>query len=193
MQEQPIAETDITDEEIAEFISGEPPFHTILEVWREVLSPAEKERNASITPQWASRICSKYGQLTYADMPVFRDWYFDSIAELRDILLAEISLDDESLNQATAEEDAEHNGAHYLNVLTNWQLAVLRWELEWDCTHPEAAASLAAIAEVHAMFFGEVGLTSLLDQIPFQFTEEDQKNLGQALQEFKEGWEGDGE
>jgi hypothetical protein len=189
----PIIDQPIKDSAIADFIDGEPSFHTILEVWREVLRPAQDSRTERITPQWASRICSKYDRLKFSDMPEFRDRYFGKIAELEDILHAVIASDDECLNQATAEEDVQHNSAHYIQILTDWQIAVLGWELDWDCTDPSAVAELAAISEVHTMFFGDVGITSLLDQIQFEFTDLHRDALGMALLNYKESREGDGE
>lgn len=189
----PIIDQPIKDSAIADFIEGEPSFHTILEVWREILKPAQDSATEHITPQWASRITSKYTQLVYADMPEFRDRYFAKIAELEGVLHAVIEADDECLNQATPEEDGEYNADNYLTVLTQWQIVVLGWELDWDCADPAAGAELAAISEVHTMFFGDVGLTSLLDQISFEFTDMHRDALGMALVNYKESREGDGE
>ena len=193
MNDQPMIDQPIKDSDIADFIDGEPSFHPILQVWREILSPGHEASKESITPQWASRICSKHQQLTFADMPAFRDRYFAKIAELEGILYAVIEADDECLNQATAEEDASYNSDNYITVLTEWQVTVLGWELDWDCTDPAAAAELAAVSEVHTMFFGELGLTSLLDQINFEFTDMHRDALALALQSYKESREGDGE
>lgn len=193
MTDKPIIDQPILDSEIADFIEGEPSFHPILQIWREVLSPAHEASKEVITPQWASRICAKYTQLTYADMPEFRNRYFAKIAELEGILHAVIEADEECLNQPTAKEDASYNSDNYITVLTQWQITVLGWELDWDCTDPAAAAELAAISETHTMFFGEVGLTSLLDQISFEFTDMHRDALALALQSYKESREGDGE
>lgn len=162
------------------------PYHSILEVWREVLKPAHTERKTKITPQWANRICTTYRELAFADMLEFRDRYFDKIAELESILLAEISSDDECLNVVTPEEDVEQNSHHYMNVLIDWQKAFLAWELAWDCADPDASIELAAVAEVHRMFFDQNGLTALLDQIKFVFTDDDRDLLAAALQELRD-------
>lgn len=192
MTDQPLIDQAIKDVSPAD-LNIDAPFHTILEVWREVLKPAQAAATEHITPQWASRITSKYAELKFADMPEFRDRYFAKIAELDGILYAVIEADEESLNQATAEEDVEHNSENYITVLTQWQITVLGWELDWDCTDPGAGAELAAISEVHTMFFGDVGLTSLLDQISFEFTDMHRDALGMALLNYKESREGDSE
>lgn len=160
-------------------------YHTILEVWREVLKPAQTERTKRITPQWANRIVTTYNGLAFADMLEFRDRYFDKIKELEDILVAEIDSDDECLNVITPEEDVEANSSHYLNVLINWQKAFLSWELAWDCADPDASIELSAISEVHRMFFDQNGLTALLDQIKFEFTDDDRDLLAAELNDLR--------
>lgn len=164
-------------------------YHTILEIWREVLKPAEAERTKRITPQYANRICTTYNGVAFEDMPDFRDSYFDKIKQLTAILEAEIEGDDECLKFTTPEEDVEFNSHHYLNVLIDWQRAFLTWELDWDTTHPDAALELAAISETHRMFFDANGLTALLDQIKFEFTDADRDLLASALQDLRESRE----
>ena len=167
----------------------ETTYHTILEIWREVLKPAAQEAQARITPQWANRICSAYRELNFADMPVFKNLYFDLIDEFTTILDVEIDGDEECLNLTSPAEDVEHNGKHYLQVLIDWQRAILTWELSWECTDVTAAATLAAISEVHRMFFDNTGLTSLLDNINFEITDDDRDLLASALQELRDSTE----
>lgn len=168
----------------------EPPqFHTVLEVWREVLKPIESERQANITPQWATRIVQSFADLHYNDMPEFQRRYFDKLTQFQDILLQEIAGDDECLNYDEPAEDVEHNAHHYKNVMMLWQMALLQWELDWDTSDPAAALELAAISEVHKMFFGQTGMTAYLDNIGLQFNDDDQAELLGAL----EGMRGDRE
>ena len=164
-------------------------YHSILEVWREVLKPARTERTTKITPQWANRIVTTYQGVDFGDMHHFRDRYFDKIAELENILLGEIELDDECLNVTKPEEDVEHNTHHYINVLTNWQKTFLSWELDWSAAASDAAVELAAISEVHRMFFDQNGLTALLDQIKFEFSDDDRDLLAAELQELRDARE----
>lgn len=189
---EPIETTEPTDAEIHEFISGpekgeEPSYHPILEVWREVLKPAKDEADAKVTPQWASRMVQSHVGIGFADMNAFRDTYFGKLADLENILLLEIDSDPDCLKVDTPEEDVERNSFHYSNLLMQWQLQLMQWELDWDTASPEAAVELAAISETHKMFFGPTGLTAFLDNIKFEYTEDDQELLGLALQELKEG------
>lgn len=166
-----------------------PSYHPILEVWRELLKPATELAAERVTPQYASRIVASYAGITFADMPEVQARYYGKIVELLEILDFEIGTDAECLTYATPEEDVEHNGHHYKNLLLNWQLAFLSWELTWDCTDPAAAIELVAISEVHKMFFGPTGLTQFLDNIRFNeiYTEDDQAILTAALEELREG------
>lgn len=172
---------DILDE------ANQVQYHAILEIWREVLKTGKTERHNKITPQWANRICSSYREINFADMPRFKDSYFDKIEELATILDIEIESDDECLNVISAEEDVLNNGSHYMGLLIEWQKAFLMWELAWNCEDGWAPAELAAISEVHRMFFDTQGLTALLDQIQFQVTDSDRELLAGILQELKEG------
>ena len=165
------------------------PYHAILEVWDAVLKPAQEERTKKITPQWANRIVTTYTGIQFSDMMDFRDRYFDKIQQLHQILLEEIATDDECLNVDKAEEDVEKNSLRYLNILITWQKAFLQWELDWECTDSDAAIELGAISEVHRMFFDPNGITALLDQIKFEFTDADRDLLAAELNELREAQE----
>lgn len=164
---------------------GGDNYHTILEVWKSVLSSGQKVRDERITPPWAQRICSKNPQLSFADMPMFRDLFYDRIAEFEVIVAAEIDTDSECLNMQSAEEDKENNAHHYVNIVVNWQKALAVWEMSWDCEAPDAAVDLAAMAEVQQMIFSETGVVSLLDQIKLEFTEADAEYLAEQLKELR--------
>lgn len=180
---------EVTDEGIQGLIDGTstPEFHTVLEVWQQVLKPAADEMTAKVLPQWASRIIGQYTGITYADMERFRDLYYGKIVELAGLLDEEIATDDECFNNHTPEDDVEHNSAHYFNVLLAWQVRMMEWELAWETTSPDAAIELAALSEVHKMFFGQQGITQFLDNIKYEFTEHDQAKLATALDELKAG------
>lgn len=166
-----------------------PSYHPVLEVWQAVLKPASDpaEYESKPTPAWANRIVSGYHGLTYADLNAVRDGYYGFIQELAAILDQEIASDPKCLKQLTSAEDAENNAEHYKNLLLLWQMAFQQRELDWDCTADDAAVQIAVLAEVHKMFFGQVGITAYLDNIQFEFTEADQEQLAEALSEMREG------
>lgn len=163
------------------------PYYPLLRVFREVLAPAAEEATKKVTPQWANRMVSKYADLHFADMEQLRDLYFGKIEALYQTLLVRIASDEECEKYASAEEDLEHNGGHYKQLLIEWQLQLLTWELEWNCTDQHAAAELASIGEVHSLLFGDQapGLTAHLDTIRFEFTDADQAELATALAELR--------
>lgn len=189
--ETPVGMTSQDEEDIHRLYSEPdgietPTFHPVLEVWREVLVPIETEAVANITPQWATRIVTSFAGVTFADMLEFQERYFTKLREFRDILTTEIDGDPECLSYSTPEEDVEHNAHHYKNVMMLWQMALLQWELDWDTADPMAATELAAISEVHKMFFGNVGMTAYLDNIGLQFNDDDQAELLEALEGMRE-------
>lgn len=164
-----------------------PEFHTILEVWSKVLEPAAAEMDAKITPTWANRMVTQYQELHFADMPAYQKLYFGRLLTLADIVDAEIDSDPEATSYRSPEEDVEHNSGHYKTILFEWQKEFIRWELAWDPTSETAAVEIAAIAELHKVFFGQTGITQFLDNIKFEFSDQDQAELAAALDELKEG------
>lgn len=163
-------------------------YRPLLKLWQEVLKGGDVARAERISPQTAVRLTGRYQDIGFADLPAYMELFYTHIDQMADILAYEISTDDQCLTYDNPEDDLEHNHEHYLNLLYGWQKCILGWELDWDCTDPDAAIALAAIAEVHTMFFGEVGLTSLLDQIRFEFTEEHQDQLRVELEELRDSW-----
>lgn len=166
------------------------PYHTILELWRGVLAPAKDEKDARITPQWANRVVATYQEISFKDMKAFQEDYFAKVLDLADILDEEIAEDPECLNPSSAEEDREVNSLRYLNIMVLWQSMFLLWELEWAPEDELAAVQIAAMSEVHKMFFGENGILGLLDQIKFEFNEEHQEMLVGALEGIRKEVEG---
>ena len=169
---------------------GEEEYRTILELWAAVLKPAEGELGKKVLPQWGSRIVGNYPEISFKDLNDFRDMYYRRVMDLADILDYQIATDDECLKRISAEEDAQLNGLLYRTIIIEWQKQFLTWELDWDCTHPFAAISLASMAEVHKMFFSPEGLIGLLDQIDIQFTDDDREALAEELQELKDAVDG---
>lgn len=176
----------ITDEAIQEFVEGKKPtFRPILMIWREVLRNAHKEKDSRVGPAYASRIVQSYAGVGFGAVELVKDLFFEHIIALLAILEHEIDGDENCLTYDDPAEDREHNGHHYKNLLLLWQQAILSWELDWETTDPDAGARLAAISEVHTMFFGPTGLTAHLDNIKLEFTEADQQLLAEALEEMK--------
>ena len=186
-----IEEEQLTVDDIIAEAAESHPYTPVLNVWKEILDGSEAVRQERVTPQWANRITTQYKGIYFDAMPLYRDLYYVKIDELRAVLQTEIDSDEECLKYPSIEEDKEHNSYHYMNVIIGWQKAILSWELDWDCTDIDAAIEFAAISEVHKMFFGDTGLTSLLDQINFEFNETAQQLLLAELEELKANWNSD--
>jgi hypothetical protein len=183
-----LSEQDEAD--LAKLLEEKPEmeYHPVLRVWQEILKQDNLDANMDITMQWANGIVAQYQGIGFGDMPMYRDRYFELVGQMVDILDFEISTDEDCLTYTTPEEDRVENAHHYKNLLRDWQCLFLRTELEWDCTSPRAAVDIAALAEVHKVFFGQQGLTGHLEAIKFEFTEADQEHLAEALTELRENF-----
>lgn len=185
-EEVALSEQDKRDLESLDVEVPKPSFHPVLKVWQEALRPAYSEaKKRVITPQWASQMVDKYPKMAYDQLPLFHSLYFERLIELVKIVDLEISEDNQCTTYDNPADDVEFNSEHYINVITNWNLTFLKWELGWDCTSPDAAVEVATLQELYPMFFGSTGITAFLDTIGFQFTDADQENLASVLEEFK--------
>lgn len=167
-----------------------PSYHTLLEVWREVLAPGRTQemRQQVIAPQWATRIVGTYTGVSFADCGDIHVLLLDLVEDLAQILDEQIASDSQALSRTEAELDATENAQHYKDLLREWQRYFLEQELAWRCTDRDAAIQLAALGEAHRLFFGQTGLTAHLDTIGFEFTEADQQELGEALEATRQAY-----
>jgi hypothetical protein len=165
-------------------------YNPVLRVWNEVLSDENINHGERITVPWANAICSRYAEMTYAQMPAFVDRYFQILRDMAAQLREEISSDPDCFKQLTLEEDRDENGKHYRALLLAWQKTILLWETGWDCTHPDAGAHVAALGEVNNFFFSETGLVGHLSAIGFEFTDADREEMAAELQAHAEELQG---
>lgn len=168
----------------------EPEHRPLLEVWRALLQPARDHASEPVGLQWAVRLKAAYPHLSFAEIDAVRVGYFEKLNQLIDILHYEIESDPDCLTHRTVESDAAENAVHYKSLVLLWQQAFLVWESEWLATNESAAVDAACIAEVHKMFFGQMGLLGHLDTINFEFNEDDQAELAVNLAEFNESLRG---
>lgn len=179
-------EVQLTDAQISQFIDAggqAPEYHTILEVWREILKHSRNELTAHVNAGWASKIVSSWPEITYASMEAYRDIYFGLLIEALEILEAEIASDADCLSYTTPADDAEENAHHYKNLILQWNMMFQQAELDWVCTMENAGCWVAAISEGNKAIFGPTGVTQYLDNIGFEFGESDQADLQAALVE----------
>lgn len=182
--------SDVDKADVLKLLGGgdgpEVEYHTLLQIWRDVLNGSRDAISRTVTPNWAVRMTTAYPQIAVQEMNIYRDAYFAKIEQLEEILLFEIETDPLCLQHTTREDDLEKNRLHYVNLIKDWQLAILAWEMEWDCTTEDAHIQIGAISEAHKFFFGPTGITGFLDQIGFQHTESDQEELFDLFNELRE-------
>lgn len=162
-------------------------FRSVLLVWDEVLKQENIDANRGVTLQAATMLCGRYPQMRYADVPAFEESYFVLMESLAKILHEKVDslrdVDGDPLGVENAEDDAKINHDTYIELLTEWQLALTDFELlvKFDDVH--VAAHVAALGEVQNFFFGTNGLTGHLEVIKLEFTEADQIELATKIQE----------
>jgi hypothetical protein len=186
----------LTERDLADLaaLSGEAApemeYHTLLEVWTEILKRGNLDANRKVTMKWATGIVGQYPGVTFGDLGRYTDIYFAKVQEMADILAYEISTDEDCFKPSKPGEDAELNATHYKNLIFAWQQAFLVSELEWDFEDPDAALYIAALSEAHKIFFGPNGLLGHLEAIQFVFDEDDSAALAELLTETNDSYAG---
>lgn len=183
-----LSEQDKADLEALYGEQEEASYHSILQVWAEIMKPENIEANKGVTLQWATMICGMYPQMTYALVPEFHDCYFHLLEQAAQRVRDKIAENDDCLKVYNAEEDVATNGTLYKELLFEWQLDLQAMELDWNPAEPHAAAVVAALGEVQKFLFGDRGLTGHLEVIKLEFTDVDQTELREALDRQREEW-----
>lgn len=166
----------------------EATYHSILQIWAEILKPENIEANKGITMQWSTMICGMYPLMDYGHMQAFHDKYFALLEDAAQRVRDKIADNEDCLSVYNAEEDVAANSALYKELLFEWQLDLQAVELEWSSSDPDAPATVAALGEVQKFLFGERGLTGHLEVIKLEFTDVDQTELREALDEQRKEW-----
>lgn len=165
--------------------AAEAPKRTLLATWANLLGNIEASDAARVEPRVALRVISAWPQLTLQEVPEYFRRYHSRLAEMREVLTVEIETAPQALERV--EDDAEENKAHYLNLLAQWQILALSWEMEWDITAEDAHIELASFADAANYVIGDSGIVGHLDAIQFQYTEDDQATVAAAVLD----WRGD--
>jgi len=189
MTSTPIETEDTYDEDIYDEDGNVPekdaaPMRTVLELWQELLKSIEPSRAERVSPQVASKIVTSWPHMTFQEIPGYFVMYHDYLAELRDILTAEIEEHPEALERK--EKDATENAQNYYNLLLLWQCAVVVWETDWDTSQPAAGPRMAAMADATDFYLGQGGLVAHLGRIGLKMDDEDSEVFRVALQEWKD-------
>lgn len=161
---------------------------SLLEVWQAVFAELENARDAHIDPENATRILRAWPMLKIQEIARYTELYYDHLVELRETLANEIAEAEEAgepIFEHVGEEDGKKNAQHYLNLLTDWQVQVQGWSLDWESTDPEAHIRVAALADAQNFVLGQQGLIMHLDQIGFEFDDEMAASIVEALETAK--------
>lgn len=158
-----------------------PQEHTMLETWREILSNVDTMKDRRITMEDALQTLNNHPYLKLFDVPVHNATFYSFLSEAFDALNYEIESDPECLKRA--ENDAEENRAHYLNLIINWGKIARQREETWDVANPSAAPMLSGHIEAASFLMGSKGLLAHLGEIDFEYDEEDAQMVNAAVQD----------
>lgn len=141
--------------------------HTLLELWQGVLAGVDTEQGADMPPSAAMQLVERWPFLRIQDTLAVQELYYRHLAEIRDILTAEILSDDKCLGRV--ETDAEDNREHYLNVVARWQNYLRNAEREWSSIAEDAHITLPATVLATDFALSSMGLIAHLDVIGVDF------------------------
>lgn len=162
-------------------------YHSILEVWKAYLDPAEGAVNTPPTMDWVAIVMTNWSHIIkdFSQLKAVQKHYFRIILDAKAVLDDLIEGDPECYDVSTAAEDAERNKEHYRHMLLHWQKVLLVEQSKWDINDPEAAEIFVALGEVQNQLLGKDGLANFLGVISLPWTEEEQSELSQELFEFR--------
>lgn len=177
------ATEDKTAEETFTALTGEeaPAKHTILKVWKEILSNVDKSAAEKVSMDMALRLLRSYPFLTMAHTHEVHQELHEILAEARNILDVVLEQHPKAIDQV--EDDGQSNREAYLNIVLLWQQMLQERQREWDPRNDFAEAEAAGYVEAFSMLVGQNGLLPQLDSIDFQPKEEELTAIQDALNE----------
>ena len=156
--------------------------HSLLKVWTEVLSNIEAAMDTKLSMVSVNSITRAWPQIKVQEANAYHWAYHSNLLVMRRILEEVVASDEDALGR-TGSDDIEKNRKHYLELLTEWQRQIVRWEQDWDPTDEEAHVWLAAYLTVGEFFFGDQGLIRHLDLRGFKLSDDEAKAIWAEAQE----------
>lgn len=166
----------------------QPPYNSILKLWRSMLDPEQQLRHLPPSPDWCAVMIARWTFLRFADMGTVQDEYFRIFDEAHKIIEA-VYLDTPEAFEVDNREDDVENKDIYVHLIKDFQRALLVAQSEWSYDDPNAGAKMAALGEAQQNIVGKNGLASYLGEIGLPFTQEEQDDMNQELAEFRQSLE----
>ena len=162
--------------------NGSVPEFALLKVWLEVLGNIEQALETRLSMSAIHGIVRAWPELRVQEAMTYHYNYHSNLLVMRRILEAIIAQDDECLSREGA-DDIEESRDLYLQLLTEWQRQMVRWEKTWDPGDEDAHIWMAAYLSVGEFFFGEQGLVRHLDLRGFKLTDDEAAAIWLEAQE----------
>gem|GEM_PF-3914430 len=149
------------------------PQHSLLFIWRDLLSHVPKSAAEPIPMVVAHKVVNSWPKLTYQDTAKYHVLYHQFLQQAADLVDEAIAKRPEAID-FVGEDDLTENGKTYLDLLVQWHLALDRFEhTEWRAEDEDSHIKLAAVIDARATLFSDTGLTGHLDAIHFRVTDEE--------------------
>lgn len=166
----------------------EAPYNSILKVWRAMLDPVVQSRERPPTPDWCAVLIARWPFLKFSDCGTVQAEYFKIFDTIHEILEMVYLDNEDAFEVKTRDEDVENKDI-YVHCLKEFQKSLFVVQAEWSHDDPEAGPKMAALGEAQQQLLGKDGLASYLGVIGLPFTDEEQLEMNQELQEFRESLE----
>lgn len=190
MNDQPFEETVELDDQPREMPKeeAEPLDRTLLEVWTILLQDGLATREAPIQMQDALAIINRHPFVPMSDLHVYNDTLYDLVQEALDSVVAIVHDNPECLDNTGEDEDSDavKNHGLYLTVIVDWNTLLLKHVKAWTHTMENAEARLAGHVDASNMLIGSQGLLNHLDQIKFQYSDEDRDRVNSLIAAVQE-------
>ena len=162
--------------------AAEAPEHALLKVWLMVLGNVEEALETRLSMAAVNNIVRTWPQIKVQEAMQYHRCYHEQLLKMRSILEAIVATDEECLDRI-GEDDVQENRDLYLELLTEWQRQLVRWEVQWDPNDDDAHVVLAASLTVAEFFFGSQGLVHHLDLRGFVLSDAEAEAIWANAQE----------
>jgi hypothetical protein len=163
-------------------------YHSVLKAWRSMLDPEMQNRHLPPSPDWCATIIARWPFLKFSDCGTVQREYFAIFDHMHEIIEQVYRDHPKSFEVDNRDDDAENKDL-YVFLLAEWQRALFIVQSEWKYDDPDAGPKMAALGEVHAQVLGKQGMAAYLGAINLPYTQEEQNDMNEELEEFRKSLE----
>lgn len=154
-------------------VAAQDPTNSVLKVWDEVLSNAEKFIGTPASLEDCIKVVRNWTNLSMQEVQDYADMYHRILADAHAIVRGVVEENPEAL-AFVGEEDMRENHSLYKALIIAWNLMLDRRHQDWVCTALNSHVQAAALIDARGYLFANgMGLTAHLDALGFEFSPEE--------------------